>query len=62
MACLGTVYVNDGDPGDPLPIAILPIGAMPKSTFPWWRLILDCRYLNRFIDLWPVRSLSLAVL
>lgn len=48
--------------GDPLPIAILPIGAVPKSTFPWWRLILDCRYSNQFIDPWPNRYLSLAVL
>ena len=47
-------------PGDPLPIAILPIGAVPKSTPPWWRLILDCRYSNKFIDPWPVRYLSLA--
>ena len=47
-------------PGDPLPIAILPIGAVPKSTPPWWRLILDCRYSNKFIDPWPMRYLSLA--
>lgn len=46
--------------GDPLPIAILPIGAVPKSTFPFWRLILDCRYSNRFIDPWPIRYLSMA--
>ncbi len=35
--------------GDPLPIAILPVGAVPKSTFPWLRLILDCRYSNKFL-------------
>ena len=27
-------YVLDGDP---LPIAILSIDAIPRSTFPWWR-------------------------
>jgi hypothetical protein len=48
--------------GDPLPMAILPIGAVPKSTFPWWRLILDCRYSNKFIDPWPLRYLSLQTL
>ena len=42
-----------------MPIAILPIGAVPKSSFPWWRLVLDCRYSNRFIDPWPIRYLSL---
>ncbi len=50
-------YVQEGDP---LPLAILPIGAVPKSTFPWW--ILDCRYSNQFIDKWPIRYLSLATL
>ena len=48
--------------GAPLPLAILPIGAVPKSTAPWWRLILDCRYSNRFIDPWPIRYLSMAML
>ena len=48
--------------GDPLPLCILPIGAVPKKTPPLWRLILDCRYTNRFIDRWPVKYLSMAVL
>ncbi len=52
-------YVQEGDP---LPIAILPIGAVPKATFPFWRLILDCRYSNQFIDPWPVRYLSMQTL
>jgi hypothetical protein len=52
-------YVQEGEP---LPLAILPIGAVPKSTFPWWRLILDCRYSNQFIDRWPIRYLSLQAL
>jgi hypothetical protein len=45
-------YVQEGEP---LPLAILPIGAVPKSTFPWWRLILDCRYSNQFIDRPPFK-------
>ena len=27
-----------------------------------YRLILDCRYTNRFIDRWPVKYLSIATL
>ena len=48
--------------GEPLPLCILPMGAVPKNTPPLWRLILDCRYTNRFIDRWPVKYLSMAAL
>ena len=52
-------YVRNGEP---LPLCILPIGAVPKNTPPKWRAILDCRYTNRFIDKWPVKYLSMATL
>jgi hypothetical protein len=52
-------YVRNGEP---LPLCILPIGAVPKNTHPFWRLVLDCRYTNRFIDPWPVKYLSMATL
>ena len=48
--------------GEPLPLCILPMGAVPKNTPPLWRLILDCRYTNCFIDRWPVKYLSMAAL
>ena len=50
-------YVADGAR---MPLCILPIGAVPKNTDPFYRLILDCRYVNQFIDPWPVRYLSMA--
>jgi hypothetical protein len=52
-------YVRDGEP---LPLCILPIGAVPKNTPPYWRLVLDCRYTNRYVDPWPVKYLSMATL
>jgi hypothetical protein len=52
-------YVRNGDPQ---PLCILPIGAVPKNTEPKYRLILDCRYTNKFIDPWPIKYLSLSSL
>jgi hypothetical protein len=48
--------------GEPQPLCILPIGAVPNNTPPFWSLLLDCRYTNRFIDLWTVKYLSMTTL
>jgi hypothetical protein len=52
-------YVEEGDP---MPLCILPIGAVSKSSAPFYRLILDCRYTNQFIDKWPAKYLTLGSL
>ena len=52
-------YVSEHDP---MPLCILPIGAVTKTSPPFWRLIFDCRYTNQFIDPWPVKYLSTASL
>jgi hypothetical protein len=43
-----------------MPLCILPMGAVPKYADPFYQLILDRRYVNQFIDPWPVRYLSMA--
>ena len=43
---------------DPMPLCILPIGAVPKTSEPFWRLVLDCRYTNQFVDKWPAKYLT----
>ena len=35
-----------------LPLYILAVGAVPKSTAPLWRLVTDCRHINEFADDW----------
>jgi hypothetical protein len=52
-------YVEEGDP---IPLCILPIGAVSKSSAPFYRLILDCRYTNQFIVKWPAKYLTLGSL
>jgi hypothetical protein len=38
----------------PLPLFIEPLGAVPKATDPFWRLILDARLSNEYQDSWGV--------
>ena len=42
-----------------LPLCILAVGAVPKSTEPFWRLVTDCRPINEFADDWRVKYVSL---
>ena len=42
-----------------LPLCILAVGAVPKSTAPLWRLVTDCRPINEFADDWRVKYVSL---
>ena len=42
-----------------LPLRIIAVGAVPKATAPFWRLIMDCRPINTFVDPWRVRYVSL---
>ena len=40
--------------GDPWPLMIMPLGAVPKSSPPFYRLITDARPQNVFLADWPV--------
>ena len=42
-----------------LPLRIIAVGAVPKATAPLWRLIMDCRPINTFVDPWRVKYVSL---
>lgn len=42
-----------------LPLRIIAVGAVPKATEPLWRLIMDCRPINEFVDPWRVKYVSL---
>ena len=42
-----------------LPLCILAAGAVPKSTPPFWRLVIDCRPINEMADKWRVRYVSI---
>ena len=42
-----------------LPLRIIAVEAVPKATAPFWRLIMDCRPINTFVDPWRVRYVSL---
>mmetsp|Transcript_37009 Transcript_37009/g.98320 ORF Transcript_37009/g.98320 Transcript_37009/m.98320 type:complete len:1072 (+) Transcript_37009:2523-5738(+) len=49
-------------PDDVLPALILPCGAVPKSTFPFYRLITDARPANHLIRDWGVSYTSVSQL
>jgi hypothetical protein len=46
----------------PLSLFIEPLGAVDKSTPPWWRLILDARISTEFQDAWGVWHFSVSQL
>ena len=42
-----------------LPLAVMAVGAVPKSTDPFWRLVTDARPVNVFADKWNVKYISI---
>ena len=45
-------------PDCPTPLIVEPLGAVPKSTPPYWRLISDARKSNKSLGEWPVRFMN----
>ena len=43
-----------------LPLCIVAVGAVPKNTAPFWRLITDCRPINLFAVPWRVKYITLS--
>ena len=43
-----------------LPLCIVAVGAVPKNTAPFWRLITDCRPINHFAVPWRVKYITLS--
>ena len=42
-----------------MPLAIMAVSAVPKSTDPFWRLVTDARPVNVFADKWNVKYISI---
>ena len=42
-----------------LPLCIVAVGAVPKNTAPFWRLITDCRPINLYAVPWRVKYITL---